>query len=111
MGELTTAWSRVLMVKMKRGLPSLISLGSFPHMNYLLLRLVTGFMCNFHRTSDTSIRGHFAKLSMLYIHLPLGYFKGNITKVSFSGTTLHVSVSIVYVFALKLFISGLHYPP
>lgn len=58
-------------------------------------------MCNLHRRcSDPCISGHLAELSIPYIQLLLGYFKGNITKLSLSGTILHVLVSAVHIFTL-----------
>lgn len=43
MGELMAVQSRVIVVEMERGLPSLIPQVSFLHMRYFLLSLVTGF--------------------------------------------------------------------
>ena len=110
------ACSRVIVVKIERGLSSLISQGLFFHelFSFEFGYKVSHVIC-IRRCSDPCIPGHLAELSIPYIQLLLGYLKGNITKPSLSGTTLHVLVSRVHVFTLinsqrikNKFISGLY---
>ena len=95
------ACSKVIVVKMERGFSSLISQRSFCHE---LFSFEFGYKISYviciRRCSDSCAPGHLAELSIPYIPLLFGYFKGTITKPSLSGTTLHVLVSAVHVFTL-----------
>jgi len=114
MGDLMVAFSKVIVVKIERGLSPLISQGLVFHelFSFEFGHKVSHVIC-IRRCSDPCIPGHLAGLPIPYIQL--GYLKGNITKPSLSGTTLHVLVSAVHVFTLinsqrikNKFISGLY---